>query len=127
MTLSCRPGILVLCLAACVLTACSTGKTPARENWESAVKDRLEGQKGQFQTCGKYLPRPSAGNAHTIQMTFRVNPVGALETLWLDESSKWDQRFYDCIFNVVDSMNFPSINDHTSLEISQSLVFRTRT
>lgn len=109
-----------------MLAGCSSSKTPERRNWESTVKDTLEGQKDRFQICGKHLPRPDPGAGLTINMTFRLNPVGALETMWLDESGKWDQRFYDCVFNVVDQMNFPSIDDSTALEIQQSLIFRTR-
>lgn len=126
MTLSCRLVILSLCFAALVAAGCSSSKTPERRHWESTVKTTLEGNRDRFQICGKHLPRPTPGNALTINMTFRLNPVGALETMWLDESSKWDQRFYDCVFNVVDQMNFPSIDDSTALEIEQSLVFRAR-
>jgi len=126
MTLHCRSEILTLCLASMLLVACSTDSNPARSNWESTVRTTLEGNKSRFQVCGKHLPRPAAGQAHTIQMTFRLNPVGALETMWLDESGKWDQRFYDCIFNVVDQMNFPAIDDNTSLEVQQALVFQMR-
>lgn len=126
MTLSCRPVILSLCFAALCSSGCSSSKSPERRNWENSIEETLSAQRERFQVCGKHLPRPEPGTSLTISMTFRLNPVGALETMWLDESGKWDQRFYDCIFNVVDQMNFPSIDDNTSLEIQQSLVFRTR-
>lgn len=126
MVLSCRPVIITLCFAALCAVSCTSAKTPQRRDWESTVKDRLSNEKSRFQVCGKHLPRPAPGNSLTINMTFRLNPVGALETMWLDESGKWDQRFYDCIFNVVDQMNFPSIDDSTSLEVQQDLVFRSR-
>jgi hypothetical protein len=59
-------------------------------------------------------------------MTFRLNPTGALETLWLDESSRWDSRFYDCLFNVIDRMQFPSFAEDTTLEVQQEIVYRPR-
>lgn len=127
MTLSCRPGIISLCFASLLFVSCSSNKSPVRQNWETSVEEKLAANKGRFQVCGKHLPKPDPGNSIVIQMTFRLNPVGALETMWLDEGTKWDQRFYDCIFNVVDGMNFPAVDDNTSLEVQQALVFKART
>lgn len=125
MTMSCRLGMLVLCFAT-LLTSCATPEAKARQGWEKEVTSILAAEKGRFQSCGKHLPTKSKQPSVTINMTFRVNPAGALETLWLDESSQWDQRFYDCMFNVVDQMNFPSIDDQTALEVEQTVVFRRR-
>ena len=59
-------------------------------------------------------------------MTFRLNPTGALETLWLDESEAWDTRFYDCLFNVIDRMDFPSFDEDVSLEVQQDITYKPR-
>jgi hypothetical protein len=124
MTLSCRLRILLLCLAAIVSSGCSTDSRPTKKDWEQNVQKILTERKGQFQICGKHLRK--APQAIEVSMTFRLNPTGALETLWLDESAAWDSRFYDCLFNVVDGMNFPAFADDTSLEVQQPLIFRPR-
>jgi hypothetical protein len=95
------------------------------KDWEKSVQEILGQQRGSFQTCSKHLKKPS-GKPVEVSMTFRLNPSGALETLWLDESGAWDSRFYDCLFNVVDGMNFPSNAADTSLEVEQALIFRPR-
>jgi hypothetical protein len=126
MTMPCRLGILVLCLATTLLMSCATPEVKARKDWEKEVTQILAAEKGRFQVCGKKLTASAKTTAITIKMTFRVNPAGALETLWLDESGQWDQGFYDCMFNVVDQLNFPSIDDQTALEVEQSVIFRRR-
>ena len=124
MTLPCRPRILILCLAAMLSNGCATDSKPSKKDWESNVQKILTERRGQFQVCGKHLKK--APKAVEVSMTFRLNPSGALETLWLDESAAWDSRFYDCLFNVVDGMNFPAFADDTSLEVQQPLIFRPR-
>ena len=124
MTLSCRPVIIVLCFAAMLISSCTTPR-PSKKDWEKQVQTVLDQQKGRFQLCSKHLKGPR-NKAVEVSMTFRLNPTGALETLWLDESSSWDSRFYDCLFNVVDHMNFPAFEDETSLEVQQALIFRPR-
>lgn len=124
MTLSCRPRILILCFAATLFNGCATSSGPSREDWEENVQKTLSAQQGKFQICSKHLKKTQT--KVEVSMTFRLNPSGALETLWLDESSAWDSRFYDCLFNVVDGMNFPAFADETSLEVHQPLIFRPR-
>lgn len=126
MTLSCRPRILILCFAATLFYGCSTSSGPSRGDWEESVQKTLTEQRGKFQICSKHLKKSATQAAIEVSMTFRLNPSGALETLWLDESSAWDSRFYDCLFNVVDGMNFPAFADETSLEVHQPLIFRPR-
>jgi len=126
MTLPCRPGTVFLCLATSLLAACASPQVDTRRSWEKEVGVILTERRENFQACGRHLPRPAKNQAVTINMTFRVNPAGALETMWLDESTLWDQRFYDCVFNVVDGMQFPAIDDQTALEVSQTVVFRSR-
>jgi hypothetical protein len=126
MTLPCRPGTLILCLAVSLLGACASPEQQARRSWEKEVGSILTERRENFQACGRHLTRPTKERPVTINMTFRVNPAGALETLWLDESGQWDQRFYDCVFNVVDGMRFPAVDDQTALEVSQTVVFRGR-
>lgn len=82
-------------------------------------------EQGKFQICSKYIQHASDKDV-TVSMTFRLNPTGALETLWLDESEAWDTRFYDCLFNVIDQMGFPSFNEDLSLEVQQDITYRKR-
>ena len=124
MMISCRPVILILCFAA-MLSGCASEAENNMRDWEKSVQNILAEQHGKFQTCSKHLKR-APGKAVEVSMTFRLNPTGALETLWLDESGAWDSRFYDCLFNVVDGMNFPSNSAETSLEVEQALIFRPR-
>jgi hypothetical protein len=125
MRTTCRLPFLVLCLAAIFSTACTIDTRPQKADWESQVQKILSREQGQFQRCGKYLNAKSEKSLEVL-LTFRLNPTGALETLWLDESSSWDSRFYDCLFNVVDSMNFPAFQEESTLEVQQALIFRAR-
>ena len=124
MTASCRQRILILCFAALLFNGCAGPGRPSKADWEGKVQTVLTQQQGQFQTCGQHLKNRREQVA--VDMTFRLNPSGALETLWLSESSNWDSRFYDCLFNVVDHMNFPAFEDDTSLEVQQALIFRPK-
>ncbi len=125
MNRTCRPGINALCFALSLAAGCATNQKPSQADWQEQVQQILTREQGQFQLCGKHLKEPLKQAVH-VNMTFRLNPSGALETLWLNESSAWDSRFYDCLFNVVDRMNFPSFGDETSLEIQQALIFKPR-
>ncbi|MBY0518061.1 MAG: hypothetical protein K2P81_14225 [Bacteriovoracaceae bacterium] len=121
----CRLVMLDFLFAAMLLSGCATSQNPSKDDWEEKVKEKLSQNKNKFQTCSKYL-KIVGKKPVEVSMTFRLNPTGALETLWLDESSSWDSRFYDCLFNVVDNMSFPAFEDDTSLEVKLPLVFRSR-
>ena len=118
-------GKLILCFAALLTSSCSTPSRPSKTDWETQVQQVLARDQGRFQLCGKHLKRENI-NQIEVNMTFRLNPSGALETLWLDESAAWDSRFYDCLFNVVDEMSFPAFQDESTLEVHQVLLFRAR-
>lgn len=125
MIMKSRLGFVLLCFAAILATSCSTTSGPDKSDWENQVQKILSQNQGQFQTCGKYLKR-TGKTPIEVNMTFRLNPSGAVETLWLDESSAWDSRFYDCLFNVVDRMNMPAFTEEVTLEVQQTLLFRSR-
>lgn len=114
---------LFFCLA--TLVSCSSTQKPSKADWEVQVQKKLSQEQGQFQICSKYIQYTKA-QAITVSMTFRLNPTGALETLWLDESEAWDTRFYDCLFNVIDRMDFPSYDEDISLEVQQDITYRPR-
>ncbi len=125
MKVTCLKHFLFLCFAALLITGCTSSSKPSRSDWEAQVQTVLAGQKSKFQTCSKFIKGSRDKNIE-VAMTFRLNPSGALETLWLNESASWDTHFYDCLFNVVDGMNFPAFQDDTSLEVEQALVFRPK-
>jgi len=125
MMMKCRLGMLFLCFAAMLGTGCTTSSRPSKTERESEVQKVLARDQGRFQLCGKHLKREGQKQIE-VNMTFRLNPSGALETLWLDESGAWDSRFYDCLFNVVDGMSFPAFQDESTLEVQQVLLFRAR-
>ncbi len=121
----CPTSIFVFCLATLLNYGCSTAKKPAKQEWEEKVQEKLSLQQGQFQICSKYIQHSSKKDL-TVSITFRLNPTGALETLWLDESEAWDTRFYDCLFNVIDRMAFPACDEDVSLEVQQDITYRPR-
>ncbi len=121
---SCRAVSLLLCFATSLGLAGCASSNQERSNWEKEVQQLLVSNKRKFQVCGRYLARSARHEDIHLGITFRVNPSGALETMWLDESGKWDQRFYDCVFNVVDRLRFPSIDEDTALEVRQILVYK---
>ena len=108
-----------------ILAGCSTPQKPTKADWESEVQKKLSLEQGQFQICSKFVQHSKAKEI-TVSMTFRLNPTGALETLWLDESEAWDTRFYDCLFNVIDRMDFPSYGEDISLEVQQDIIYKSR-
>lgn len=122
MSLHCRPGILFLYLALGFMLGCAAKKKLAAPH--SEVQAVLAQGKDQFQECGRFLP--SSGERQTVQLTFRINPEGLLETLALDQATEKNQSFFDCVYNVLDRMKFSSTEEHTALEIQQKLVFRPR-
>jgi len=117
--------IFVFCLATLLSFGCATSNKPSKDDWEEKVQAKLSTEQGKFQICSKYISYVSKKDI-TVSMTFRLNPTGALETLWLDESEAWDTRFYDCLFNVIDQMGFPSFNEDVSLEVQQDITYRSR-
>lgn len=121
--MKCLNLLFTLCLT--TLVNCSSNQKPTKADWEGQVQKKLTQEQGQFQICSKYVQHAKAKSI-TVSMTFRLNPTGALETLWLDESEAWDTRFYDCLFNVIDRMDFPSFGEDISLEVQQDIIYKPR-
>jgi len=121
----CPSSISIFCFATLLAFGCTSPQKPSRKDWESEVQKKLTMEQGQFQICSKYIKNSSKKDV-TVSITFRLNPTGALETLWLDESESWDTRFYDCLFNVIDRMGFPSFGEDFSLEVQQDIIYKSR-
>ena len=121
----CPSSIFNFCLATLLCFGCASHNKPSKDDWEEKVQEKLSSESGKFQICSKYIQHASNKDV-TVSMTFRLNPTGALETLWLDGSEAWDTRFYDCLFNVIDQMGFPSFNEDVSLEVQQDITYRKR-
>lgn len=121
----CPSSIFVFCLATLLGFGCASSNKPSKDDWEEQVQAKLSTEQGKFQICSKYIQHATPKDV-TVSMTFRLNPTGALETLWLDESEAWDTRFYDCLFNVIDQMGFPSFSEDVSLEVQQDITYRKR-
>jgi hypothetical protein len=121
----CPHRILLLCFASMLIKACSGPQIQTKSDWESNVQKKLIAEQGQFQICSKYI-RHTKSDEVKVSLTFRLNPTGALETLWLDESAEWDTQFYDCLFNVIDRMDFPAFEQDISLEVVQEIIYKQR-
>jgi hypothetical protein len=112
--------LFLLFLLSCSATS---NKPLTKEELSTKSQEKLAENSSKLRDCSKFLDFKNT-NMYEVQMSFRITPGGRLETLWLNDTVKWPDPFYHCLYNTIDHINFPSNEDGISLEIEQPLVFK---
>lgn len=116
---------LLICIFGLLACADLSGRSE-KQRIQSEINEALHAKSKEISQCLKThdIFKKLGSNRLRLDVHLTISQEGRMEKFSLENDKNYPTQFVDCLFNVLDSTQFPKLNEGESIELSQPFIFK---